>query len=481
MTIAGHSADLKQSATSSKDTGIFLPPDLITFLGSLTNLSFTIYKEDCIRALTALVFSLPLYSNKGGKIITHGNKFQEFSSLLNDIEAFFGNNPTAIYDSFSISTTTQGRQYLYGLQKSSGFNIRKFFIADYTEVTFDKDASGNLSLRFKTTPVPNTTTIIPAIPTGKTEQIIYYGAPGTGKSFLVDEKLKKAGVPEDQVSRVIFYPDYSYTDFVGGLGPKQNGNTPIYDFIEGPFTALLKKALDNPNLPYYMVIEEINRGNPAAIFGDLFQLLDRDSNGVSTYSITNKEVCAFLNKGKMHFPNDRFRLPENLNIICTMNTADQNVFVLDTALKRRFAMEYVPIDFTKLDQNNPNMLEYWDNTIFDKANSPLIGVFANTTLSAYVGSHTYLDRNWPSFAELVNEMINISNREGNSISEDKKLGPFFVSKEEIKDRKKFADKVLYYLKQDVFKYTEGILKLSYQELYDSFVNKGEDIFELLVR
>lgn len=313
----------------------------------------------------------------------------------------------------------------------------------------------------------------------KEKQVIYYGAPGTGKSFNIDKELTDAHVPDEQVKRVIFYPDYTYSDFIGGLCPITNDEgKPEYRFIAGPFTEILKDAFDNSDTPYYVVIEEINRGNPAAIFGDVFQLLDRDSVGKSKYTITNSDVAAYLRgEDESKFANDRIWLPSNLNIVCTMNTADQNVFVLDTAFKRRFAMEYVPIDFTKLDAEE--VKAYNDETEVFAGAKTIKEVFQNTDLGGYVTAHEgSIKRNWPTFAQLVNEKINLINRSGDSISEDKKLGPFFVTLDEIQDRQKFADKVLYYLKQDVFKYTDTVLVPSYQKLYSDFVNGGVDLFEL---
>lgn len=314
---------------------------------------------------------------------------------------------------------------------------------------------------------------------GLPEQIIYFGAPGTGKSYNIEKELNSKNIQDAQVKRVIFYPDYSYSDFIGGLTPVTNNEgQPEYRFVAGPFTEILKDAFNNPDKQYYMLIEEINRGNAAAIFGDVFQLLDRNSSGRSKYTITNSDICGYLRGHDISkFKNDRIWLPSNLNIICTMNTADQNVFVLDTAFKRRFTMEYVSIDFGKLDADE--VKGYNDETKVFEGSKSFKDLFESTDLGSYVNEHeTTLKRNWPTFAQLVNEKINIVNGNGDSISEDKKLGPFFVTLEELKDRRKFADKVLYYLKQDVFKYTDSVLIPSYQKLYDDFVKGKADIFEL---
>lgn len=313
----------------------------------------------------------------------------------------------------------------------------------------------------------------------RSKNIIYYGAPGTGKSFNIDKKLKDDSIPDEHVKRVIFYPDYTYSDFIGGLSPVTNKEgKPEYRFVAGPFTEILKEAFDDLDSSYYMIIEEINRGNPAAIFGDVFQLLDRGATGKSKYTITNGDVASYLRDGDVtKFNNDRIWLPGNLYIICTMNTADQNVFVLDTAFKRRFAMEYVPIDFNKLNDKDAN--DYNKETDVFDGKRDVKDIFKNTDLAEFVSANAaVMKRNWPTFAQLVNEKINIINKSGDSISEDKKLGPFFVSLDEINDRQKFADKVLYYLKQDVFKYTDTVLVPSYQKLYFDFVVCKADLFEL---
>lgn len=320
-----------------------------------------------------------------------------------------------------------------------------------------------------------------------TMQVIYYGAPGTGKSYNIDKFLKEELIPDDHVKRVIFHPDYTYSDFIGGISPVTDpSNKPTYKYVAGPFLELLKKAFEAPTERFFMIIEEINRGNPAAIFGDVFQLLDRESNGESKYAITNADACEYLRgQNAAQFADDSFKLPANLNILCTMNTADQNVFVLDSAFKRRFTMEYVPIDFSSSKGNpKPAYLTALSECFSPAANNPngdVNSLFANTTLATFLQGANPLPRNWQSFATLVNKKIDVINGDDETISEDKKLGPFFVTEDDLSDRKRFADKVLYYLKQDVFKYTSGVLSPSYQELYDRYVNKKEDIFEIFAK
>ena len=337
------------------------------------------------------------------------------------------------------------------------------------------------------------TTIASILPSSSNKeplQIIYYGAPGTGKSYkIINEILPPAVEP----IRVTFYPDYYYSDFVGGLRPVKNGAGQMeYKFTPGPFTEALAKSFTEET---YLVIEEVNRGNAAAIFGDLFQLLDRKGGG-SVYPITNHDLYQYL-VDECHvtgLPKDKIILPDNLNIICSMNTADQNVFVLDTAFKRRFKMEYVPIDFglyydpsgfLKKDcADYINVTDVFNTAVSTKPYDPLNVIIPADLYSQIDSSIKKINpslspgRDWTTFALYVNAKIDQINQRELKISEDKKLGPFFVKGAELKNRAAFADKVLFYLKQDVFKYEDNILTSSYETMYDDFVKSNFDIFKI---
>lgn len=321
------------------------------------------------------------------------------------------------------------------------------------------------------------------------KQIIYYGAPGTGKSFEVDKQLVEK-YPDEEVrdyhtARVVFHPDYTYSDFVGSIRPvKPEGKSLTYEFVAGPFSELLKKCFLHFEEEFYLVLEEINRGNAAAIFGDLFQLLDRsEKTGKSSYRINNTDIAGFLKKDKRLaslFANDKVWLPSNFNIVCTMNTADQNVFVLDSAFKRRFSEEYTEINFSKLTNELKEATAVFDGT------TDLQQLFANTNLKNFVdklAENNELNRDWSTFAQIVNYIIDDINEESGSeqISEDKKLGPFFVSVKDLESRKNFINKVLHYLKQDVFKYVDFYFTESYQSIHSKYINETADIFNLLKR
>lgn len=281
-------------------------------------------------------------------------------------------------------------------------------------------------------------------------QIIYYGVPGCGKSNKIREQLKN--VPEKNKVRVVFHPEYTNAEFIGQILPKVNGHV-TYEFTPGPFTQIIKRAYLNPNEQFYLVIEEINRGNAAAIFGDTFQLLDRlkagetDSlgndpanaavntftEGWSQYFVQNDDVNAYIRgtENSIQIGNIRFdsntaiRLPPNLSILATMNTSDQNVFTLDNAFQRRFDMELVRNEF---DLDKPSVNVQYNAKI------------ADTNIK------------WGQFWEWINKKI-VSTLKGLSSTEDKRLGVWFVSNVGgVINEKVFAEKVLKYLWDDVFKF-----------------------------
>ncbi|MCI9321796.1 MAG: AAA domain-containing protein [Lachnospiraceae bacterium] len=330
-------------------------------------------------------------------------------------------------------------------------------------------------------------------------QKIYYGAPGTGKSYRVNKMLEKeypiAGERDAHCKRLIFHPTYTYQDFVGSIKPLVTQDRPLdYIFAAGPLTLLLKEAFMHPSEKYYLIIEEINRGNAPAIFGDLFQLLDRQSSGKSEYPVANNDITAFFSRDpglKKLFMEGKVWFPANFNILATMNTADENIFVLDNAFKRRFALEYVRINFDDLPQE-------WNHPYDTFAGRrPLTAIFQGTPLEDFVSQLYYeghLSRDWPTFARLVNKLIDMVNRQQlqemaersdtarrhlSRIPENKKLGPFFVSEADLCQRDSFLNKVVFYLKQDVFPDHPHYLIDSYEELYLTYQEDGADLFELL--
>ncbi|WQT34625.1 McrB family protein [Helicobacter pylori] len=259
------------------------------------------------------------------------------------------------------------------------------------------------------------------------KNIILYGVPGSGKSYTLQRDYCN---DNSVVEKIVFHPDYSYSDFVGQIMPSVDDSGIVsYKFNPGPFTNILKKAYHNPQIKHVLVIDEINRGNAPAIFGEIFQLLDRlkhDKNGFkkgsSEYAINNMDIANIVHSDK----NASIRIPSNLWIIATMNTSDQNVFTLDTAFQRRFSMQLIENSFENVDDDFKNM------KILDT------------------------DITWQKFCTTINEKI-AQNNEGLSSMEDKRFGVYFVNIDDLKSKENFAHKVIKYLWDDVFKFDRNII------------------------
>ncbi len=230
--------------------------------------------------------------------------------------------------------------------------------------------------------------------------VLLYGVPGSGKSWTIQQEYC---TPGSQVERLVFHPDYTYADFVGQIMPNVDANGQVsYRFAPGPFTRILRDAYRNPGQAYLLVIEEINRGNAPAIFGEIFQLLDRKQEiredgddgfpiGTSEYAITNSDIADWVYGEKTR----KVRIPSNLSIIGTMNTSDQNVFTLDTAFQRRWDMRLVENDFDNVD---PALAQ---------------GEILDTTVT------------WRSFCQQINHIV-VGNSARMTSAEDKRLGAYFV-------------------------------------------------------
>lgn len=285
--------------------------------------------------------------------------------------------------------------------------------------------------------------------------MIYYGTPGCGKSFLVNQKYNEL---EYEVIRTTFYPDYSNSDFIGQIIPKVDEEHNVYyDFQEGPFSISLLTALKNPEKKVCLVIEEINRGNASAIFGDIFQLLDRDKNGNSIYKINNYNIAKYLLDNDVKNI-DKVYIPSNLWVIGTMNTCDQNVYTLDTAFKRRWKMNKISNKF-----DNENKLA-----------------------NMYIPGSNYT---WEEFVEKINQAI-LEKNPGGLNGEDKQLGVYFVTDKELvfnktddynKASEYFAEKVLMYIWEDIAKIDPTLWFSSnfksFDELLDAFNKKRLDVFK----
>lgn len=260
--------------------------------------------------------------------------------------------------------------------------------------------------------------------------ILLYGVPGCGKSHKVEEEYESQITTEKNKIRVVFHPDYTYSDFVGQLLPvlKEVENVQgvkeeklQYEFVLGPFTQILKTAYAEPDQQCLLIIEELNRGNAPAIFGEIFQLLDRNDDGKSKYSIYNRDISMAL----YDEPNKPIELPPNLTIVATMNTSDQNVFTMDTAFQRRWQMKHIPNRFT-------------GESLDEKTINHVAKHLPNSEIS------------WGAFAQTVNRKMHTANL-GFGGTEDKSLGVYFATDNDLDEAERFAEKVLKYLWDDAFK------------------------------
>jgi 5-methylcytosine-specific restriction endonuclease McrBC GTP-binding regulatory subunit McrB len=270
--------------------------------------------------------------------------------------------------------------------------------------------------------------------------IIYYGAPGTGKSRKVKDEL--GNIDANKKFRTMFHEEYSYFDFVGQYKPviyHESGGTsfysptgikmgdkfkkPIisYEFTPGIFLKAYTEAYRTKD-DVYLIIEELNRGNCSSIFGDIFQLLDRNESGESEYPICpSEELKDFLHNQKIEvMPKETLIIPKNLKIIATMNTSDQSLFPIDSAFKRRWSLEFIPIDLT------------------DKSISNL-EIDGNEKIK------------WVKFVKIINQEIYKSLN-----SENKQIGQYFLKKENSNiSFYDFKNKLMHYLYFDVFKHHQS--------------------------
>lgn len=243
--------------------------------------------------------------------------------------------------------------------------------------------------------------------------VLLYGVPGSGKSYTIEHEYCR---PTSRVERLVFHPDYTYSDFIGQILPAVDENGQVsYKFTAGPFTNILKESYKNPATEYILIIEEINRGNAPAIFGEVFQLLDRKVEyrevdddgfpiGTSEYGITNANIAKIVYGDEKH----KVRIPSNLSIIGTMNTSDQNVFTLDTAFQRRWDMRLIENNFENVD---PSLA---DATILD------------TSVT------------WKDFCTEINKIV-VGNGARMTSAEDKRLGAYFVHLRDLKFDERMGD------------------------------------------
>lgn len=498
-------ANFKLSPSASNETSINLSKEISALISDESgDATFTLYKSDFIKALSALCLIPKIYLKKEQQ---PSNLWNIFRDLSQQIEVQFGDAETSQY-TINHFKREDGRAYFNNLKSANGFNLRAFLVEQFAVLTFERTEDGKLSIRLnidapkqKETPHINIVEEEPII--DEPLQQILFGAPGTGKSHTINSD---ANITEQNSIRTTFHPDSDYSTFVGCYKPtkkeqskgvltplndlisiskeqstteqrvkfiskyaesikaaaKENGLSDnriirdanyfgwnsdtylmnflneileerakiddseiTYDFTPQAFTNAYVAAWKDLDNPFYLIIEEINRGNCAQIFGDIFQLLDRDEHGYSSYKTTpDQDLANYIRKQFAYTDIDdadvksgkKMQLPPNLHIWATMNTSDQSLFPIDSAFKRRWDWRYIPIDYT------------------DR------GHYINCGDTQY---------SWADFLQKVNDRV-----ESVTQSEDKKLGYWFMGngaeqKEITIDR--FVSKVVFYLWNDVFK------------------------------
>lgn len=296
---------------------------------------------------------------------------------------------------------------------------------------------------------------------------IIFGAPGTGKSFKLEQERNGLLANGGDYERVTFHPDYSYANFVGTYKPvmvkNDDGKKEIsYEYTPGPFLRVLVKALKNAMTnepkPYLLIIEEINRANVAAVFGDVFQLLDRDADSVSEFAIaTSEDMKSYLAEalGVDESKVESIKIPNNMFIWATMNSADQGVYPMDTAFKRRWEFEYLSIDAKE------TAIKDWQ----------------------FKDSRSDAMYSWNDLRKAINDKLI-----GLNVNEDKLLGPFFLKKTDFDSYDKFAavfkSKVLMYLFEDAARHRRSELFKGcgdkdcniFSRICDKFEKQGVEIF-----
>lgn len=470
-------ANFKLSPSASNETSINLSKEISALISDESgDATFTLYKSDFIKALSALCLIPKIYLKKEQQ---PSSIWSIFRNLSQQIETQFGDAETSKYTIYHFKRD-DGRAYFNNLKSANGFNLRAFLVEQFAVLTFERSDDGTLSIRLnidapqqEETPHINLVEEEPVI--DEPLQVIYYGAPGTGKSFTIDDKTD-----DENSVRTTFHPDSDYASFVGAYKPTMepvpittfNGTQPlyakpnsdhpgtekkiVYKYVPQAFLKAYVAAWSNLDTPYFLIIEEINRGNCAQIFGDLFQLLDRNNAGSSSYAIhADEDIAQFLSGDDngfaslsdeqkdairafvLHKDNGKTQavgqaildgklllLPPNLYIWATMNTSDQSLFPIDSAFKRRWNWKYMPIEYNPLDK---------------KTQQPIDWKFQ-------IGDDLY---SWGQFLGKINPEIYTLTE-----SSDKQMGYFFAKADNatgIISEDVFLNKVLFYLWTDVFK------------------------------
>lgn len=435
------------TAGDAKNTDLFFDREHRDFFGDAETITVRLDKKNISQAFLFIASMLP---KKFDSSSVHEKRYysDEFVDTgLRKVNAVFGDNPYRDFtwsirkDVVKKNGEIDERLYLNDLLSDHEytdkdgnivrfkFTIRDYLLGGYSTIKLVKeDGSEIIKLTIVNSNTPRFVDEAPssqpvsAGSTGETTiQTIYYGCPGTGKSHEVKDKTEgldgtKTIKFEDgttNVFRTTFHPDYDYATFVGCYKPVKEDGVLDYKFVPQVFTNAYVAAKKHPDTPIYLIIEEINRGNCAQIFGDLFQLLDRE-NGVSKFPINaEEELMNYLHDDAELEDYIKIALPNNFNIYATMNTSDQSLFPMDSAFKRRWEMKYIKIDYDNKDAD-------------------------------YTFKVNGADYHWLEYLPCINDKITLAND-----SEDKQMGEFFIRSNMTATE--FKNKVMFYLWNDVCK------------------------------
>jgi hypothetical protein len=459
LNIVGHSADLKTSPTKSKDTGIFFPQELVEFLGNNEDYSFKIHREDFARALVSILSSLPLYSNKGGRIINHVSIFDEASRMINSISRYFGDKEISEYSGFSLSQTSGNRRYLYGLDKN-GFSIRNFLIADHSYITFLKEDDGSITLRFTTESLntSNQTNSIITKRTGLTKTIstaednatnyedlltamrtkpflLLAGISGTGKSRIVKQMafescpdipaLRSDKTAPGNYELIEVKPNWHDSSELLGYESEIGG--PHY--VVTPFVRFLVKAMRYPDVPFFVCMDEMNLAPVEQYFAEFLSVLESRkllSDGTITSEPLIKADIFSKYADQLHrdlditdtetykavydrLKNDGLRLPSNLIVVGTVNmdetTHQFSRKVIDRAMTIEMNIEDAETPFKNFFEGG-DALHYYDNPQPKDLFLPKV-VQASEALSILRAEDaSYLKENVPGLLHSLNSALN---------------------------------------------------------------------------
>lgn len=459
LNIVGHSADLKTSPTKSKDTGIFFPQELVEFLGNNEDYSFKIHREDFARALVSILSSLPLYSNKGGRIINHVSIFDEASRMINSISRYFGDKEISEYSGFSLSQTSGNRRYLYGLDKN-GFSIRNFLIADHSYITFLKEDDGSITLRFTTESLntSNQTNSIITKRTGLTKTIstaedsaanyedlltamrtkpflLLAGISGTGKSRIVKQMafescpdipaLRSDKTAPGNYELIEVKPNWHDSSELLGYESEIGG--PHY--VVTPFVRFLVKAMRYPDVPFFVCMDEMNLAPVEQYFAEFLSVLESRkllSDGTITSEPLIKADIFSKYADQLHrdlditdtetykavydrLKNDGLRLPSNLIVVGTVNmdetTHQFSRKVIDRAMTIEMNIEDTETPFKNFFEGG-DALHYYDNPQPKELFLPKV-VQASEALSILSAEDaSYLKENVPGLLHSLNSALN---------------------------------------------------------------------------